>query len=320
MNNGLMPTYEFRPAWSAQEQVKLRTVTSRRARLWAGGTYFRARDPGRHGNNISVQVVEVLNNPTTPFEAYCIITNYNAKIDEQVSGGEVDICQLNQPYTSLWRFEDLTTTPTARQYSISCQISFAVSQGQPLQLDAPIDERPFTPGKLFYVPDQISLKTSKTSALFAPGDVISARQRFRIYQLLPKTASTEATGGTETTGPSSTVNGWDIDNLRAQINANDPWVEMIPRMAADATGQPSQAEPNDHQDTGSDEQVLSTFSEVRLAGGDGLPDTPTLERTGPVRSIVHLLFGELQNGQLAPHNRVYEWVGNTQDEGSWKPY
>lgn len=331
MKNIVVPTYKFSPPNLFTTRVQLRTCSSRRARLWIGGTYFRARDPGKSGNNITVEVVEVYpatsTDPDHPPEAYCIVTNHNLKAAENIVGAEVDVFELTGTYQDLWKLEGLTTpTPLARKYSISVQIRNRMRIGQPYTLPTPID-RSFTPGRLFFVPGEISLKTVKSAADFAAPDVISVQQRFRMYPLLKKTTTTTPAAGD--TGPGVSATGWDIDDLRAQINENDPWVEMIartpmPNAAPDAGGPPVQPEPrgelNDKQDDGVDELVLTAFEATRLKNGDGLPDTPNNERTGPCRALVRVAYGEMQDGGLSEHNTVYEWVGNSAIAGAWQPY
>jgi hypothetical protein len=179
---------------------------------------------------------------------------------------------------------------------------------------------------LFFVPGEISLKTTKSAADFAAPDVISVQQRFRMYPLLSKTVTPVADASGSGTGTTTTSVGWDIDDLRTQINDNDPWVEMIPRTALPSTPEsgngiaPARGELNDKQDDKVDDSVLTAFVATRLKNGDGLPDTPNKERTGPCRALVHVSYGEMQDGGLSEHNTIYEWVGDSAIAGAWQPY
>ncbi len=78
--------------------------------------------------------------------------------------------------------------------------------------------------------------------------------------------------------------------------------------------------PADVQDEGSDADGLAPFAQSFLTGGDGLPDSPNNEVTGPFRSIIHLNYGERHNGSLAELNVVYEWAGEDASTGSWVAY
>ena len=87
MPSGLLPTYSYRPPKKSGEP-QLRTCSSLRARLWAGNTYFRSRDPGLKSNLISVQVIEYQD----PLQAVCVVTNYGLVTSELVAGpAEVEI-------------------------------------------------------------------------------------------------------------------------------------------------------------------------------------------------------------------------------------
>jgi hypothetical protein len=307
MKNIVVPTYKFKPPNLFETRVQLRTCSNRRARLWAGGTYFRSRDLGRAGNNISIEVVEVYPASHELAEAYCVITNHNLKATENIVGAEADVFELTGTYQDLWKFEGLSTpTPLVRKYSISVQIRNRMRLEQPYTLPTPID-RSFTPGRLFFVQGEISLKTTKSAVDFAASDVISVQQRFRMYPLLKKITTTAPAAGD--TGPGTSNVGWDIDDLRVQVNANDPWVEMIAR-----------GELKDKQDDREDDPVLSAFAATRLKNGDGLPDNPSNERTGPCRALVHINSEEMQDGGMSAHNTVYEWVGDSAIAGAWKPY
>jgi hypothetical protein len=66
--------------------------------------------------------------------------------------------------------------------------------------------------------------------------------------------------------------------------------------------------------------VLTVFTVKNLENGDGLPDNPNREKTGPSRSLCFVNYGEKPDGSLGEHNTVYEWVGDSASAGSWKSY
>lgn len=333
MASGSMPTYSYRPP-ARTGTAGLRTCSSRRARLFAGGTYFRSRDPGLQSNNLSVEVIEVQPfNPLTGEDglAFCVITNHNVKFDENVQGlAKVSVLNLTGTYADLWQFKGLDTiTPQCEKYSTSVQIRFWQQEGIPYDLDADpnnLVESSFTGkfsfDKLFTHSGKIAVKMSRNDAPYAPESVISVALRCRIYALSTTSKVVSTPVGEGATSTSTTSYGWDIADLRAQVNATDPWVEMLERSGPDTSGAFPVPNPNpsDYQDPGTDADFLTPFNLTRLTGGDGLPENPNAEVTGPSRSIVHVNYGELQNGQLAEHNTVYEWVGDTATSGSWKAY
>lgn len=308
MPSGTLPSYEYRPSKKTGEP-QLRTCSSLRARLWAGGTYFRAREPGWLGNNLSVQVIEY-----SASDAVCIITNHNIKADEMLTGpASMDVFDMQLSTNEAVELYDLQQLPAkARKYSIS----FKIAPDAPAYTELG-DVRALS---LVSLPGILAVKVTPGVPVFAPGDVLSITPRKRVYRLVSKTV-------TPTDPPGSLpVTGWDIDDLRTQVNANDPWVEMMPRSGAtdDGMGGPSIPNPNpaDYQDLdpGKDDQFLVPFTEKRLTGGDGIPDNPDRESTGPYRSLVHVNYGEAYNGKLTEVNIVYEWNGKSAREGAWKNY
>lgn len=326
MSNGLMPTYSYKPDWSTLSKVSLRSCSSRRARLWAGGTYFRAKDPGRHGNNIQVEIVEIAPPSAGNAEAYCVVTNFNNLSQEQVSGTDVDVFQFTGNFTDYWEIVGLdTTTPSAHFYSISGQIRIYDLLGKLTTAPTPALTKSFKLGALLYEAGKIALKVPKTAGPFVATDAIVVQQRFRIYPLVPITVVVSDDTGDAGGGASTSYTGWDIADLRQQINASDAWIEMIERSDVPTdplTGKPdlTGVELNDYQDTEKDALVLTAFAALKLTGGDGLPAGPESEETGPCRSIIHVMKGEQQDGRLGDVNTVYEWAGASPTEGEWKPY
>ena len=276
MPSGLMPTYEYRPPKRpTTTPALLRTCSSRRARLFEGGTYFRVREPGLPGNNITIEVFQY-EAPTSlsTGEAYCIVTNRNLKFDENVTGPvKTSILDLSGTYADLWQVDQLNTvTPRARKYSISLRIAFKRQEGVPYDLDADPDNEVtmtelgrFTLDKLFTA-DKLSVKTASDGSPLTSGSRIFIAPRTRIYKLsvVQIDPPADPPGGVITYG-------WDIADLRAQVNANDPWIEMLERSGPtdDGMGGPPipNPNPNDYQDEGTDADALTPFrSEERRVG------------------------------------------------------
>lgn len=311
MPSGSMPSYDYRPSVKSTELAKVRTCSSRRARL-TNDTYFRVREPGLPGNNISVEMIEY----EPEEDAVVVVTNHNIKYSENVDGPAITkFLSLNKAKaTDLWIIRDVTTTPRIEYNSISLRIAFQMSDAVTTQLGAFAFDKVFSSGKL-------SVQLTKNDAQAASNSIISIAPRHRIYRLKWGSKTTEATAD----GPGETTYGWDIDDLRAQINASDPWIEMKPRTPKPAEPEgggpmPERGKLIDAQDDGEDAVWLTPFAETFLSGGDGLPDIPTVEKTGPTRSLVHVNYGEKDDGTLGEANIMYEWVGDTAKVGVWKAY
>jgi hypothetical protein len=264
----------------------------------------------------------------TADEAYCRITNTGILYSENVTGAGCDVDLLEFDSKVSGEFEDLyelydlhTDTPHARKYSISLRISFARQEGQPFTLPTPTELGEFTFGKLF-TSGKLSVQLTKKSSPYASGDRIFIASRTRLYSLSKRTELPPADPTTGVVPP--LPDGFKIDELRAKVNASNPWVEMKERTpvpaAPEGGGQLPAVTYIDAQDKLQDELVLTPFTLKNLQSGDGLPDNPNVEKTGPSRSIVHVNYGELENGTLGEHNTVYEWVGDSASAGSWKKY
>jgi len=267
--------------------------------------------PGQLGNALSVQVIEYADTA----EAVCVITNYSIKSDEMTTGPvTVEFFDMQLKSNERIEIDRLDTIPRARNYSISFKIAPAV--------ETFVELGTWTPSRLFAPPGKLAALITPTAPVFTPADKITMTPRKRVYRLVAKTATPLPDPVTGVAGPA--VTGWDIDDLRAQVNASDPWVEMIERTPGTvdpAGGPPVVLGPlNDAQDRLQDALVLTPFAEKLLSGGDGLPNTPIGESTGPSRSIVHVNYGEAYDGTLDELNVVYEWAGNSALEGSWVSY
>lgn len=309
--SGLMPTYKFVPNPSSAEP-NLRSYSNRRARLTLGGTYFRARKAGATGNLLSVEVLEITPPSASNHEAYCVITNHEPLASENIDGNlTAPILSLKGTYADLWKFENLNTTPTAHYYSISLRIAFRIQQGESYDLDVDpeneVQHELIGPAPLgtFYSSPKISIKTASGASPGGANTTAFVKNRQRIYRL----STTNSVASTSSEAPASTSKVWDVLNLRAQVNASNPWVEMPARSS-------------DVQDDGEDnlETGLRPFARTNLTSGDGLPLSPNRESTGPTRAVVHLNYGEEPNGKLVEMNEVYEWAGESSSNGSWVRY
>jgi hypothetical protein len=310
-----MPSYKYRPSIAGTEPA-IRTRSTRRARLFAGGTYFRARDPGVQGNNISVELIDWVS--TQPGEegvrkGKLIVTNHNTVFSENVTGpADVELLEQELTWRERYVIDQLTGTPQAHKYSISLQIAPAAVLEE--------DIGPFNFSRLFHIPSKLSVKLTPRTSEFTQTSVITIKARTRVYDLVEISVTPEAEEGEPAGEP---MTGWDPEALRTAVNASDPWIEMMERSGTEGSGGgvplPDLEKP-DAQDDGVDDTFLFAFPSTRLAGGDGLPLTPSGERTGPSRSIVHINFGEAYNGKMAEVNEVYEWVGETPANGVWKRY
>jgi len=154
--------------------------------------------------------------------------------------------------------------------------------------------------------------------------VAFVRSRRRIYRL----SLIDNVPGTSPEGPPPVpVQVWDIVGLRAQVNASNPWVEMLERSGPTPGVLPTDPpvenpNPADVQDLGVDDLVagLIPFALTNLSDGDGMPISPNAEDTGPTRSLLHVNYGEAKNGELKEINTVYEWAGESSSAGSWMKY
>lgn len=314
----MMPAYSYRPPARPLAEAQLRTCSSRRGRLFAGGTYFRSRDVGLQQNRISIEVVEFVQpvgtglDPSVNSDAdgVCIITNHNLSFDENITGpAKAVLLQHKLKANEYVKIDELDQAQArAAKYSISFKIA----------PDAPVVTQlgTFSFSRLFNAPSLLSTKLTPEQPVFTPTDEILITPRYRVYRL--KAISKEVTDT-----PGTYEYGWDIEDLRTKVNADNPWVEMLPRSGPIDDGMGGTT-PNlnqeDVQDNGSDAAFLTPFSETFLAGGDGLPASPNNESAGPTRSLVHVNYGEAQNGELREVNIVYEWVGDDVVNGSWKAY
>ena len=304
MPSGFMPTYKYRPARVKKPWMRIKNHL--RARLWAGGTYFRAKNPGLAGNNISIELVEFVQDDVKVGKL--VITNRNTAYEENVVGPAiVNFLDQQLSWKERWQIEDLTTQPLAHRYSISLQIAPTVT-----------DLVPFVFREVFTIPSKLMVKLTPKPEEFTQNAVITIKPRVRVYDLVLKAATSGGESGT------STPEGWDAELLRAAVvAAADPWIEMMPRSGTPTGTAEAPATPLtvkfDEQDNGIDEPMF-VFPDTLLSGGDGLPDNPTAEDTGPSRSLILIKYGEQYNGALGDVNKVYEWAGTSAQSGAWEEY
>ena len=304
MPSGFMPTYSYRPSRVKKPWLRIRNLT--RARLFAGGTYFRARHPGMAGNNISIELLEFTKDDVK--YGKLVVTNRNTDEGENVIGPAiVDFLDQKLVWSESIQIENLTAQPRAVKYSISLQI-------------APVGTElgPFRFGEVFTVPDKLVIRLTPKRSEFTPTSVITIKPRVRVYDLVYKEGTPETESQTATPG------GWDPEKLRELVNANDPWIEMMQRSGPTSTGNPDAptqalAVKFDEQDNGVD-SPMTVFPDTLMTGGDGLPDNPTAEDTGPSRSMILIMYGELPNGAMGEVNKVYEWAGTSARSGGWEVY
>lgn len=280
-----LPAYNFRPAFSGGE-VELRPRSARRARLWAGGTYFRSKETGSKSNNISIQLLEF------DGQAKLVVTNHNTLLSENIVGpADAKFLEQNLNWTERYSIEASGDAWLLRHTGISLQIAPVVTE-----------LGPFTFSQLLHIPDKLSTMLLPRASEMTPNSVITIKPRVRVYDLAQKMVTIPPAEDT----PGFSGSGWDPDALRAAM-ASDPWIEMPPR-------------PYDEQDSGKDEMFLTSFPDTKLAGGDGLPETPAGISTGPSRALVYLNYSEAANGSLAEASEIYEWVGESATSGNWKRY
>lgn len=306
----VMPSYRYSPPARPGIPTQLRSCSSRRGRLFRGGTYFRSREVGLQQNLLSVEVIE-FEGPTAPEpDGVCVVVNHVVQASENVVGpATASLLKLDLLYSEYVEIDQLhTPQPRARFYSISSKIG-----ATPVQIGPDL---PFSFSRVFSIPSKLSVKLTPGSPVFTSTDRITIKPRVRVHRL-----ETELTEPVEPDLPTTV---WSISKLRTKVNSSNPWIEMLERSGPidDGGGGPPTPNPNplDVQDTGTDAEGLTPFGRTFLSGGDGLPDTPNNEVTGPVRSIVHVNYGELPNGSLGEVNVVYEWVGSSAQEGSWVAY
>jgi hypothetical protein len=295
------PTYRYRPPPGGVP--RLRTTNATRARLFAAGTFFRAKEIGNGGNRLSIQVI---NYEGPPREGYFVVTNRNLRTSENVSaptGVTPELLRLDISSLERVTIYNLNTTPRARRNSISLQI--APPPPPPALELGPVDlSRPIV------IPGVLALKLMvEEGTVFSPSDEIVIQHRKEVYPLTP-----------DATLLPPPVLGWNISSLRTLVNSSSQWLQLPPR-GYDAQDGPIPGIPPDGPTPPEDAEVLDLeLPETFLFGGSGFPETPIQESTGPARSLVHINYGENEEGVLREISQVYEWAGDSATDGGWVKY
>lgn len=293
-------SYAFTPPGNGP--VLLVSRTARRARLHAGGTFFRSVRRGQDANKLVLRVVEELV-PSPQGRLVVHDTSISPALSVTSSGGitanQVQLFNLSLAWDQEIRIELQGGSPRAGLYGISWQIGGGETLLQDLGNVAL--------NKVSTYQELASFKLLITS--WPPGATIVLRP---VVQLFPLT-------WISITDPElGTLSGWDIPPLRTLVNSTSDALITMPIRAG---GDPMVIIPGaDAQDTGDDAMFLTAFGPTPLAGGDGLPPSPAGLNTGPDRTLVHLNYSELDNGLLGVLNHVYEWVGDSASVGSWQRY
>lgn len=332
-------TYKFGP--NPVGAVKMFSRSSRRSRLWTGGSFWRSIERGESANLIQISCVEdqTLDTP----EAVLVVRHTGLKSDEQIfANGFSQQPVLNLFELSIQWDEEIRLTKeeeriVARKYGIRWQIAGAPAGAVRAELGT-------VPLNRVFKAEGVSFKLDSNLFDWVPGTSIVLRPRVHRYPLV-------VTSVTDPTTSQSTI-GWNIDALRASLNGSDTWVTMPERPQVElrvststsggSSGSGSEeggsgsgsgtttttveiihhtdGPHEDGMDHGEDDFFLSTFAPTNMGGGDGLPANPVGYNTGPDRVLMHLNYSELDNGSLGELNQVFEWVGESATSGSWQRY
>lgn len=326
--------YTFLP--SPVGAVRMISRSSRRSRLWAGGSFWRSIARGEGENRIQISCVEDFSDTENP-QGLLVVHHTGLKQDEMLSVQNMTAPSFSLFDVKLLWDEEIKVTKegdrlVARKYGIRWQIDggikYTVELGQ------------VSPGRLF-IAEGVTFKLDTNVSDWPAGGTLFLKPRHRRYPLVL----------TEVTNPeqATSTKGWDIDALRATLNGSDPWVTMPARPQVElvtttstsggssGSGDGGSSTPpttttttqvvhhydgphEDGTDTGEDDFFLSAFGPTNMGGGDGLPANPVGLNTGPDRVLVHLNYSELDDGSQGELNQVFEWVGETAASGSWQRY
>jgi len=296
--------YSYKPA--PVGPIKLQTRSATRARLTAGGTFFRSRELGQSANQIKVAVLEDFSDVLNPMGVF--ITHHTGLMPPELfSSGmnvpEIVVYDFKLPHDQEVRIERdtdgvLGAVITGIRWQIAGDIGILVKNLGTVVL-----------GKLFSAPG-LAFKISSTE--WSENGVLVLKPRVRRYPLV-------LTSSTDPTSMMSAMGG-SIDALRDTVNQEDPWIIMPGRVKAVPDTVVDTTMNADKFDDGADAVMLTAFEPMNLSGGDGLPSDPGSINTGPERSLIHLNYAELDDGSLGTLNQVFEWVGSSATAGSWKRY
>lgn len=302
-------TYAFVP--KPVGPVKLVTRSSRRSRLWIGGTFFRSHERGEAANLIQISCIEDLTNVGAP-EGVLVVHHTVLKAEESVSAEnmtlpQVDLFEMNL----LWDEEIRVTKENGRLVARKYGIRWQIAGGETLLADL----GQVIPNRL-KAGAGVAFKVDLTADAWPTNGVLYLRPRTHRYTLVTISVTDPDT--------SMTTTGWDIEALRATLNGSDTWVRMPVRPVGGGSEGGGPVTPptggEDAMDDQTDAQFLTAFVTTNMTGGDGLPATPVGLNTGPDRVLVHLNYAEKDDGSLGELNQVFEWVGDTATSGSWQRY
>lgn len=293
---------KYQPEFSAYHPPPV-ARSLRRARLFTGGTYFRTKTPSKQGNKISIELIEV-----APAEsAKLIVTNHNTIHAEMVTGPAlVEVLEQSMTWHECYTIDNLTTVPQLHYFKDGVKT----------------DLGPFSFSKLLHIKDKLTVMLTPKLSEITPSSVITIKPRTRVYDLQPITHTPEPTAEGAAGVP---LTGWDPMALRLEVNAKDPWIEMLPRSGTPPSTDPlvpavPLEEKFDEQDDGIDDMFLSPFEDTFMTGGDGLPDYPKTAGEGLDSFMMHVAYSEQPNGTMDSVYDMYQWVGDSPTTGEWVKY
>jgi hypothetical protein len=288
-------SYEYTPVSSGETIIN--TKVSKRARAYAGGTFFRSRERGQQTNSIKVDLDE---NRTQHVGDLIVHFDAIRSSEMLISSDEIqlEIFSINLN----WNQE----IEIIGEGSAISRVRFIGIMGQ-ISVGGLISEHgPFTMGSIIRLPNI----TFKLTGSLTAGTVTKIVPRVKRYPLTwtPKTI--------DVGGFPVTIYGWSIDRLRQAVNADlTGWIYMPRRPSG-----PGLTDGEDVTDNKVDADLLQTFSTIVLTGGDGLPLYPSGLSTGPDRTLIHLNYSEEDDGSLGVVNQIFEWNGKSSTDGFWDVY
>lgn len=148
--------------------------------------------------------------------------------------------------------------------------------------------------------------------LVTNGDILSTPQNkisfSGIGRIEPIVEIFQVTYTEPTGGDSGSAGGVNYATLKEQVNNASKLIHIPDGVTGDV------------RKTDPDPAEIRPFGRVFLAGGCGLPPTPFDAATGPLRALVGVSFIEDDLGVFAPRLTLYEWVGESGENGEWKTY
>lgn len=256
---------------------EIKTKNKVRARLFAGGTYFRAKNVGEQGNQIAIRFVRLGFK-----QAKIVVTNGQSSVEGY---NDISILEHTLAWDEYFVFEWAEGKGLAKYFK-SGEVAEVFN---------------FSPDRLFSIPNKISIKVAKSDIIPMSG-FITVRPNTQEFELswIDKTPTQKATDDTwvKSITWATVGGGFSPDALRGAVSARaDSWIEM-PVRGFDI---------NDH--TNRDELYVGEFEEIYLAGGDGFPTTEVLYAVSPTEYVIHMNLSEenIPNGDPISINKQYLW-------------